>query len=299
MRVRIVKDWDEPDIFRQTPSGSGVWDGISFTDKAVLFCDYLVVLNVPDRNICSWSRSGGRWLMSQEPPHEAYRWQTKSYGRFDRIYTFWDPAEFREHRIINEQTALPWHVNRSYDELKAMQPSDIPGKADGISWITSNLNKRPGHALRLGFMEFLHSRNFPFQLFGRGFQPIADKFDGIAPYKYSIAIENFACNDYWTEKIADCLLSWTMPIYYGALNIASYFPEKAMIRIDPGRPEEALRIIREAVESDAWSKNLDYIREARQLILDKYQLFPFLANKIRQSGAEGKKKFYFIPKQTN
>lgn len=299
MRVRIVKDWDEPNIFRQTPGSSGVWEGISFTDKTAIFCDYLVVLNVPDRDIFAFSRRGGRWLMSQEPPHEFYRWQTKSYGRFDRVYTFWEPSEFPEHRIINEQTALPWHINKSYDQLKAMQPSDIPSKRDGISWITSNLNKRPGHAIRLKFMEFLQERQFPFDLYGRGFQPIDDKFDGIAPYKYSIAIENFACNDYWTEKIADCLLSWTMPIYYGALNIAQYFPEKAMIRIDPTRPEEALRIIRDAVDSDAWSKNLEHIREARQLILDKYQFFPYIANKIRQSTGPGKRKFFFIPKQHN
>ena len=30
----------------------------------------------------------------------------------------------------------------------------------------------------------------PFDLFGRGFHPIADKWDGIAPYRYSIAFEN-------------------------------------------------------------------------------------------------------------
>ncbi|WP_431212354.1 hypothetical protein ACQ86N_42660 [Puia sp. P3] len=141
MKVRIVKDWTEPDIFRQTPGNSGAWDNIEFT-LGNTFCDYVVVLNVPDRDIYTYSRRGGRWLMSQEPPHEAYRWQTPSYARFDRVYTFWDPSEFPDRRIINEQTALPWHINKSYDQLKALEPSDIPSKKDGISWITSNLNKR-------------------------------------------------------------------------------------------------------------------------------------------------------------
>ena len=41
------------------------------------------------------------------------------------------------------------------------------------------------------------------------------------PYAYSIAIENIAMNNYWTEKIAD-VLGYTCPIYHGCSNIQDF-----------------------------------------------------------------------------
>jgi Glycosyltransferase family 10 (fucosyltransferase) C-term len=293
MKVRIVKDWNEPDFFRQTPGSKGFWDGIEFTDRPVMNCDVLITLNAVNRNLLLFCREGGRWLMSQEPPHPFYKWQTKGYKYFDRIYTFWEKKDFPQFNIIHAQTSLPWHVGKTYDELTGLTENDISGKRDEISWITSNLNSRPGHLLRLGFIDYLQQQKFPFHLFGRGFQPVDDKFDVIFPYKYSIAIENFSCNDYWTEKIADCFLSWTMPVYYGCTNITDYFPEQSMICIDPNRPQEALQRISRAMQADAWKQNLAYIKEARELILNKYQFFPSVAEKIKQANL-GRKRFYWI-----
>ena len=107
-----------------------------------------------------------------------------------------------------------------------------------------------------------------FDLFGRGFTPLADKWDGLAPYRYSIAVENYRGPDYWTEKIADCFLSWTMPIYYGCTNITDYFPPEAMVLIDIDDIEEAVDKIREAIAQDLWRKNLDAIEYARKLVLE-------------------------------
>ncbi len=296
MKVRIVKDWDQPDYFRQTPGGKGFWGDIEFTDKGTYRCDVLIALNAINKNIFTFCRKGGRWVMSQEPPHPFYLWQTKGYKYFDRVYTFWDKKKFPRYNIINTQTALPWHIGKSYDELIGLDADHLPQKKDEVSWVTSNLNNRPGHALRLGFMDYLSDHQFPFHLFGRGFNPIDDKFDAIAPYKYSLAIENFSCNDYWTEKIADCFLSWAMPVYYGCSNITDYFPRQSMISIDPAKPAEALLLIREAINNNAWQKNLSYIKEARELILNKYQFFPSVAEKIKQAGLAPGKKFYWIRK---
>jgi Glycosyltransferase family 10 (fucosyltransferase) C-term len=296
MKVSIIKDWDDPDILRQTPGGRGIWDGISFVTSRPLICDLLVTLNVPPANQLIYCRNGGRWLMSQEPPHEFYAWQTKAYNNFDRVYTFWDQQLLNcSAAIIHDQTCLPWHVGKTYDDLSQLTHTALQ-KGDEVSWITSNLNNRPGHSLRLSFMDYLETAGFPFHLFGRGFKPIGDKYDGIAPYKYSLALENFACNDYWTEKIADCFLSWTMPIYYGCKNITRYFPEQAMILIDPNKPEAALRIIKEAMNHDRWQQNLQWIEEARNLVLNKYQFFPAIAERVKAAGLGNKKRFYFIRK---
>ena len=43
--VGIVKDWDWPDLLRQTPGGKGVWEGMRFILDPEPTCDFLVVLN--------------------------------------------------------------------------------------------------------------------------------------------------------------------------------------------------------------------------------------------------------------
>lgn len=295
MKVSIIKDWNDPDIFRQTPGNSGVWDNVQFINGNSMFADIVVVLNVPPKNIFGFFREGGSWLMSQEPPHDFYRWQTESFKDFDKVFTFWDKDEFPRANIVHLQTCLPWHVEKSYDELVKLKVDDISVKRNEVSWITSSLNTRPGHTIRLEFLEFLKNQGFEFSLFGRGFQPIKDKFEGIAPFKYSIAIENFSCNDYWTEKIADCFLSWTMPIYFGCKNITDYFPKDSIISIDPRKPGEALEIIKKAMSDNAWEKNLRQIQVARELILNEYQFFPAVAKRIKECQL-GNRRLHFINK---
>ena len=239
MLIRIEKDWPFPDLDRQSPANSGVWEGIQFTYDPVRECDLLLVLNSPNRDIRVRCPLGNRWLFSQESPTAMYRWHQDSFKYFDKVFTFWDQAGPAQ--LIRDQTALPWHIGKTYDELSALTLlQSLPVKRDAVSWVTSAATHKEGHKLRMSFKDFLIQQRFSFDLFGRGFSPIDDKFDGIHPYKYSIAIENYACDDYWTEKIADCFLSWTIPIYWGAKNILSYFPANSMILIDPSDSARSL-----------------------------------------------------------
>ena len=62
-----------------------------------------------------------------------------------------------------------------------------------------------------------------------------------APYKYSIVIENYR-DDYWfTEKICNCFANRTIPIYYGARKITDFFNSSGIIQIDD--PFESIDII--------------------------------------------------------
>ena len=51
-------------------------------------------------------------------------------------------------------------------------------------------------------------------------------------YQYSIAIENSRQTHYFTEKLLDCLLTKTIPIYYGCPNIAEYFDTRGWILLE-------------------------------------------------------------------
>jgi hypothetical protein len=84
----------------------------------------------------------------------------------------------------------------------------------------------------------------------KGENPIENKWDGLKAYKYSIAIENSAHLHYFTEKIMDCFLALSMPIYWGCPNILDYFPEKAIILIDINDFTGAITRIEQAIEEN-------------------------------------------------
>jgi hypothetical protein len=53
--------------------------------------------------------------------------------------------------------------------------------------------------------------------------PIPNKIDALRDYEFSIAIENCIEPDYFTEKITDCILTDTTPIYYGCPKMDRFF----------------------------------------------------------------------------
>lgn len=277
--VRIVKNWDWPNLLRQTPGARGVWQDIRFTLNPVDRCDYVVICNTIPHRVevtcppeCVWSVIG-------EPPQPCFGpWHT-DLPQASRVYTV--DEQFRGPRFIHGQTALPWHVDRDYDQLVACP---CPQKTRDLSWVTSDIAVFPGHRARLRFLRAM-SGKIDFDLFGRGFASIEDKWDGLAPYRYSFAIENHRNPYYWTEKIADCFLAWTMPIYSGCRRIKDYFPEESMIEIDVDDPNVADRI-RSEMAGDRWRRNLDAIAHARELVLNRYQFFPFIVGEIRRFEAD-------------
>ena len=286
--VRIIKNWDWPDLMRQTPYNRGIWDNIQFTVDPVEECDFVVMLNnnmncesivrCPKENI---------WTLMQEPYVKGYSdWMVEGHESFSRVYTHHIPYD--DHQYFISHPAIPWHVNKSFDQLSQM---NIPEKSKDLSWIVGNALNIPGHFKRFSFLQFIRDKSpFDIDLYGRAVRVIEDKWDGLAPYKYSLAVENSCTTDYWTEKIADCFLSWTIPFYYGCTNLEEYFPEESFIRIDIDQPEIAVNQIRSAIENNEWEKRLPALEAAREKVLNRYQLFPLLAKEIKSCHTKDKNK---------
>jgi len=278
--VRILKDFSDVELFRQTPGSLGVWEGIRFTDEPVESSDYVLVLNKPVADAIVHCPPEHIWAVMQEPPNEVFGWMHRGDPSYARVYTT-DVRLPAGPRYIHSQPAIAWHVEKDYDTLVR---AEVPEKTRPLSWITSSKATFRGHRQRMHFLRALQSR-VDFDLFGVGFQFIKDKWDGLAPYHYSLAIENFSNAYYWSEKLADCFLAWTMPIYYGCTRISEYFPAESMLIIDIHDPH-CVDQVREAVRSNTWERNLEAIACARQLVLDKFQLFPFITLQIRAHETE-------------
>jgi hypothetical protein len=269
-----------------------MWQDVRFViNRPSEPCDILVVLNGFYERVDVECRE--TWQIVQEPPIDVFPWIFKKQKSFDKVFS--PGCSSKDRNCIPSHGALPWHIDMSYDELKRLRP---PEKTKYLSAVISNKSVFPGHKKRIAFVNGLGVAGISTDLYGHGFNPIKNKYDGIAEYRYSLAIENFSGRHYWTEKIADCFLSWTIPIYYGCTNLADYFPRESFFQIDIDDPH-VFQQIKEIIKDDHYAKRREALEEARNLVLDRYQLFPFLVNEVRKSmpGKEPRKRTYYPYKE--
>ena len=105
-------------------------------------------------------------------------------------------------------------------------------KTKTVSFIYSDKQWNPGHRLRHNFANVLREKNISVDHFGSGSnKPIEFKIDALKDYRFSLVMENSVQDDYFTEKIIDCFLTGTIPIYWGTKNITKYFDENGIIML--------------------------------------------------------------------
>jgi hypothetical protein len=232
--VRIASDWNSSGLLRQTHGGHGIWDGVRFTTGPVEGCDLLVVLNnrhLDDIEVrCA---PGNVWAIMQEPYEPGlFDWLIEGHESYARVFTHLIPSQ--DPKYFRSQPAMPWEAGLDFDELMAARRLV---KTKNVSWIASSLTFLPGHRRRARLREHL-LRHAPdlVHLFGRGIQWIPRKWEALAPYRFSLCIENSVGADLRTEKVADCFLSWTVPLYMGCTNLEDYFPAESFIRVDADDP---------------------------------------------------------------
>ncbi|WP_298147999.1 glycosyltransferase family 10 [Flavobacterium sp.] len=271
MLVRISRYFTYPDIKRQTPNEAFCWGRFIFTEDEVNPCDFLVILDQPNTPISTDVPPNRIIHISQEPPNEIAGY--RQFGNKKVAHRF---GQIKHSQITFSHGALPWHIDVNYDTLQKTKPEDLH-KTNEVVWVTSSLNLSSGHYLRMKVVAQL--QNSFVKIYGRGIQPIDDKYTVFKSAKYVIAFENYAHSGYWTEKIADAFLSYCLPIYFGATDIDAYFHPLSYVRLDP-RSKTLLSDLQSIVDDHTWEKRLPYIIEARTDVLNKHQLFPFLVDKM-------------------
>jgi hypothetical protein len=241
------------------------WDEFAFTTDAINECDALLIFNNPDEEIITNVNPKKVVAFMMEPGIKAmHPWMFKGLDQYAVVYS---PLQESANTVLSHGF-LGWHPNYSWQLLTELQPGD---KKQQISCIASNLNTVAGHKLRNNFISELKKAIPDISYFGKGTHFLPDKFDGLLPYKYSIALENSSLEHYFTEKINDCFLSYTVPIYFGCANIGKYFPEKSFIPVNILDPAAAIKKIRQVMDNDDWAARIDALKEARHLVLNKYQ----------------------------
>ena len=164
------------------------------------------------------------WLLeSKQIIPQYYQWIIDNYefvtSRVDGIFSCDKElcAKYPKisYSVIN---AVPW-----------VQDRKVHDKTKLVSMIASNKRMCEGHARRLQFVDKFRDK---LDFYGRGFNEISCKEDGLRDYMFSVGIENAVYNTYFTEKLTDCFACGTIPIFYGCKGVTEYFNEDGIIFLD-------------------------------------------------------------------
>jgi hypothetical protein len=269
-----------------TPKQSGTWGklvGVDSYDKADVFAviDYL-----PNHLKNKINEKNTIYLGAHPPEMSAYHDMSnyKCLAKFDCKYTL---------------GFLEYWLSYDYDYLSALKPNIKNWK---LCSIVSNARTQSYHTKRIDFLKRfttkLRSTNEEFHLFGRivpdtedmkyyyrgvrgesdargfatsGKDHMYGKEEVYSLHKYALEFDAFSNGGYFSERVADSLLMWSMPIYWGGQNVHKVLPENSFryLNIDASG-EDVLEII----NSDFYEKNLDAVAEARNIILNQELIWP-------------------------
>jgi hypothetical protein len=251
-RVRVAVDagWTTPagayDAFlRYTEGGSGRYRDLELTQSEH---DVLLLFNAPARSDYDPARA----IVFESEPRSTREAEFRYPFRPDEYLAFYD---LERHHFVGEWFVHPSRLGAS------------PEKTKTISTITSGIGVLPRHRLRRDFVADWLRRLDDLDDFGRsgaGFVArrgeLADKADGLLPYRYTFAAENFVEPNYFTEKLLDPLLCECLVFYDGCPNLELHVDPDVFVAVDMTRPAEALETIREAIAADLWSARREALR---------------------------------------
>jgi len=135
-----------------------------------------------------------------------------------------------------------------------------------VSFLRGNLLKLPGHYQRFELFDRQNEINTPIQFWDKLGERGVDSFeqwrqykiDSFRPYQYSVCIENTSHENYFTEKITDCILNKTIPIYWGCSNIGDFYNNKGIIQVK--NADEIIKVINN-LDLEHYNSILDVIEE--------------------------------------
>jgi len=288
IKVKVTHPYGNWPLARQTPNNSGVWgDCQFFINDNTEECDYWFVFDdLLNEEFVSCDRKN-TIIITLEFPEIRPNINSIFLKQFGAVFTY--SREIKHPKVINILAPFPWHIGvdstnsqtiaGDYKVYNDFQLDFTTTKTKLISVISSNKTYIEGHRKRLEFVEALkqHFGN-KIDIFGRGINDFADKWDVITPYKYHISLENSSCHNGISEKLYDAFLGESFPFYYGSPNASDYFPQQSFIPINVNCIEDSLRLIESTILNDSFEKNIQYIKQSKFLILNEYNIFNLITN---------------------
>ncbi len=280
-------------ISKFLPNSGNVWQDCQFfINEEIENPDYwLVIDNINGAQESAFINPNRVFFLSAEVPFvTSYFDDEKFLSKFCKT--------FSAHAIFNQNNFtslpfLPFMINAkhgysvmNYDpkfNYDQMLGNDEVKKTKTISIIASNKGSKTNkltefHKIRYFFAQKLkeHFKD-KIDLFGYGYNEIETKSEAILPYKYHICLENQSTPNVITEKLYDSFLGLSYPIYWGASNVNDYFDKNSLSKINIFDFKGSIAIIEKTIEGDLFEKNLEFLIQAKNDVLNKYGVFQRIA----------------------
>lgn len=205
--------------------------------------------------------------------------------QFGHVWTHKHPSLVRHPRQISETPPLRFFYGRNLAGGAHLPiPEAPPTKSADLSAMSSTkAMAHTVHARRLAFFTELKAElGDALNLFGRGIQPVDDKAEAMAAYRYHIAVENHVEQGHFTEKLTDCFVAGCLPFYFGDPNYAEVFPSDALIPIDIFDVPATAQIIRDAITTNQFEARQSALMEARATTLDRFNTLRAVADRVEK-----------------
>ena len=206
-------------------------------------------------------------------------WDRAYHARFDKVFTLHD--DWVDHiRYIKVFQALEPVMATDVADTKARFGQRKLCTLIAGAKMAQHANEL--YSARIATIQWMQTHAAAdFDLYGVGWQPLNlpcyrgttdDKLATLAGYRFAICYEN-ARNfpGYITEKLFDCLLAGTVPVYWGAPNIADWVPADCYIDRRLFASEEALHAHIKGMDAQTHGAYLDRIATFFQ----SAQVYPF------------------------
>lgn len=279
LRVLLLCNWCSSkelcDIWNKMSKGNYSWNNIKIVWEEP--CEYYCVINQPPLNFKIDTEKTIFFKMEPHMNKNSHLWNKDWMNIPSNDFKF-----FGDHDVHFNNNE--WHLSKTYTELKNEEIVKEEHLSTILTTILSDKYNDPGHIKRVDFIKFLETKNdIRVDVFGgnrfmwnnyKGSLPYHQKDQSILPYKYSFNVENFEIKNYYTEKLIDGILGETLVFYHGCLNIKDLIDERAYVWLELSNFEKDYEIIKKAIKEDLWSQRINFIRKAKQKILDELQFFP-------------------------
>ncbi len=263
-------------------------DAIFIADAATEDYDWRVVYDeLPRNDIGNFQKGRERLFCPRErtmlltvEPVSIKRYSPAYTRQFGHLLTNRPPDADKHPRYHFGEGYFQWFYEKP---LSVIQTQVLPPKTKVLSAICSSKQMAyTQHAARFTLIKSIAEAIPECDWYGHGVKPLAHKYEALDAYQYSLAIENHIAPGHWSEKIADVLLAEALPFYAGDPNLGNVLPPDSFIRIPIDNPTEAIRIVKEAIANNEYEKRLPAIREAKRLLLAKYNFYAQILKVIRE-----------------
>jgi len=135
---------------------------------------------------------------------------------------------------FNEDTGKELAISAAGQKIVSdYRPKDLSEKRFAVSFLTSSKNWAPGHVIRQEIYDRLPNKIGDLEVVKHKSPPrIDDKRTLLEPFQFSIVPENSRHNGYYSEKVVDCFVAKTIPLYWGCLDLEKHFNPEGFIRFD-------------------------------------------------------------------